>query len=127
MRLKQGEVQIKWRPSGLIRLIENLLTVESHGVNVAVKGTEFTVRYDEATQTTFVTVIEGEVLVTPNSPTLGAVRLRAPASAQVTPTSITTFGNSEPATSRREPARHRWRRRPAHPGKRRALAVRAQG
>ncbi len=70
--------------------------VQTPGATAGVRGTEFDVTYDPATETTTVRVLEGVVLVTPDSRRLKRVKVRANQLVTVTPTTISPVGPYTP-------------------------------
>jgi len=68
----------------------------THTIALGVKGTVFSLGYDEQTQVSTVIVQEGVVEVTPTNPALRPFELRAGQRAEVSPTSVN--GPNEPST-----------------------------
>ena len=93
--LKLGEVKANVKHTEVIRSDFSLRTPT---VVASVSGTVFSVRYDENTGTTQVSVEEGEVLVTPTNPSLSPLTLYQGQQVQVTNNSVSDVApSSSPA------------------------------
>lgn len=66
----------------------------THSVAIGIKGTEFFLTHDDATETTTVSLLEGAVTLTPTNSALAPFDLKPGESVTVTPTSVSAIGTA---------------------------------
>ncbi len=101
--VRMGEIEAKIPRQQVIR---SDFSVQTPTATASVRGTTFSVRYDRKTRTTTVKVVEGDVLVTPNTASLAAITLNASQQVEITTANVgpirassTSAGTTSSATN----------------------------